>query len=321
MKKESIHNAVLQKSWLVAPLSLFIALCLCLNSNAQLSTLSKEQLRDTLAKDPVLFLKVASKQLKWEVPAEPKKLIGPIYFVGTQGLSSFLITSRQGHILLYTGMPSSGPMIEKSIRKLGFKPEDIKVIITGHAHSDHVGGHAYMKKITGARIALMGAEKELLESGGKTDFHYGPYKEYWFEPVKVDQVLHERDSIQVGNLKMIAIHTGGHTKGGTTWLMDITENGKTYKIVFPDGTSINPGYRLGANPSYPGIADNYRKTLEVLEKLNPDIWFSSHTDFFDFAGKSKLAATKGSAVWIDPAGYKKRIASERANFNKAIKEK
>jgi len=104
------------------------------------------EMRDSLAKNPSMFVRLANKQLKWEVPAEPAHIAGPIYFVGTTGLSSFLITTSKGHILLYTGMPSSGPMIEQSIKKLGFKPDDIKILLTGHAHVDHVGDHAYIKK-------------------------------------------------------------------------------------------------------------------------------------------------------------------------------
>ena len=260
----------------------------------------KKGLADTLAKDPVLFLKLASKQLKWEEPEKPQKLIGPIYFVGTKGLASYLITTPLGHILLYTGMPSSGPMIEKSIQTLGFKPADIKILLTGHAHGDHVGGHDYIKKISGAQVCMMYAEQELIESGGKTDFHYGKYPEYWFDPVKVDRILHNGDSVSLGDVTMIALHTPGHTKGGTTWMMNITLNNKTYKVVFPDGTSINPGYRFTVDPSYPGIFENYQKTLSILEKLKADAWFSSHTDFFNYEGKIERLASKSTNSFIDP---------------------
>src|SRR6185436_4261521 len=99
------------------------------------------------AKDPVLFLNTAEKLLMWNEATEPVKIVGPLYFVGTKGLAAWLITSPQGHILLNTGMPASGPMIADSIRKLGFKPEDIRILLAGHAHVDHVGGHAYLQKI------------------------------------------------------------------------------------------------------------------------------------------------------------------------------
>ncbi|RZJ56046.1 MAG: subclass B3 metallo-beta-lactamase [Flavobacterium sp.] len=277
------------------------------------------QTRDSLAKNPALFLNLASKTLKWTEPAEPIQIAGPIYFVGTKGLGSYLISTNAGLILLYTGMPGSGPMIESSIKKLGFNPSDIKYILSGHAHSDHVGGHAYIKKISGAKIAIMAKEKELLESGGKTDFHYGKVPEFWFDPVKADQILYNGDIIKLGKTNMTAYYTPGHTKGDTTWVTDIIVDGQKYNVVFPDGTSINPGYKLIKNPSYPGIEKNYRNTLNKLETLKPDIWLSCHTDFFDFENKKIRAETEGYKAWIDPEGYKKRIAGEHIKFENEIK--
>jgi metallo-beta-lactamase class B len=131
---------------------------------------------DELAKNTELFLQNARKSMKWDEPAEPARIVGPIYFVGTKGLGAFLLTGSEGHVLMYIGMPGSGPMIEASIRKLGFQPADIKIILTGHAHIDHVGGHAHLKKVSGGKIAMMREEKDLLESGGKLDFHYGTIK-------------------------------------------------------------------------------------------------------------------------------------------------
>ena len=277
------------------------------------------KMRDSLAKNPSMFVQLANKQLKWEVPAEPAHIAGPIYFVGTTGLSSFLITTSKGHILLYTGLSSSGPMIEQSIKKLGFNPADIKILLTGHAHVDHVGGHAYVKKISGAQVAVMEAEKELIESGGKSDFHYGSYPEFMFDPVQVDRILHDGDHVSLGDITMTALHTGGHTRGATTWTMTIVDGGKTYSVVFPDGTSINPGYRLAVNPSYPGIEVSYRNTLAILERLNPDIWLSCHTDFFNYKEKHSAAASKGADAYIDPEGYQQRIANEKAHLEAEIK--
>src|SRR5262245_51853472 len=105
-----------------------------------------------------LFLTTARTALKWDEPADPARVVGPIYFVGTKGLGSFLIKGSEGHVVLYTGMPGSGLMIEKSIARLRFNPKDVKLILTGHAHCDHVGGHAYLKKVTGAKIAMMREE-------------------------------------------------------------------------------------------------------------------------------------------------------------------
>ena len=128
--------------------------------------------------------RVPRKQLKWDEPAEPTKIVGPIYSIGTKGLSVFLIRTNDGLIVINTAMPGSGPMTEAAIRKLGFHPKDIRLLLAGHAHSDHVGAHAYLKRISGARIATIKEEKDLFESGGKLDFHYAKYPEFDYEPAR-----------------------------------------------------------------------------------------------------------------------------------------
>jgi metallo-beta-lactamase class B len=275
--------------------------------------------REALANDPKLFLERASETLGWTQPTDPIHVAGPVYFVGTQGLAAWLIETSQGHILLNTAMPGSGPMIAASIRTLGLRPEDVKILLAGHAHVDHVGGHAYIQKLSGARVAMVAEEVDLIESGGKLDFHYGAVPEFAFDPVRVDQVLRDGDQVRLGDVALTAHLTPGHTKGSTTYSLPIAEKGRPYLVVFPDGTSINPGYRLIGSPSYPGIADNYRRTFAVLEKLKPDIWLSSHTDFFDFEGKRARAAREGVAAWVDPEGYRKAIADARAKFEATIK--
>ncbi|HTK74379.1 MAG TPA: subclass B3 metallo-beta-lactamase [Gemmataceae bacterium] len=270
--------------------------------------------RDEPAPVPGLFLKAVRKAMKWDEPAAPARVVGPIYFVGTKGLGSFLITGSEGHVVLYTGMPGSGPMIERSIARLGFNPQDVRLILTGHAHCDHVGGHAYLKKVTGAKIAMMREEVELFESGGKLDFHYGTSKDFAFEPAKVDTVFRDGDEIKLGDIAIRALLTPGHTKGSTTYVMKVVADGKAYTVVFPDGTGVNPGYRVGRNPSYAGIADDYRRTFRTLERLRPDIWLAPHNDMDDLDAKLARAAKQGTAAWVDPEGYKRFVAGQKAKF-------
>jgi metallo-beta-lactamase class B len=277
------------------------------------------QPRAARADDPVQFIRSLNDRLQWQVTFEPAKLFGPVHFVGTKGLSSFLITGSAGHVLIYTGMPGSGPMIEASIKKLGFKPEDIKIILTGHAHVDHVGGHAYLKNITGAKIAMIREEVTLFESGGTADFHYGDVKEFAFDPAKVDQVFRHDEEIKLGDLSIKALLTAGHTRGSATYVMTIPIDGKNYTLAFPDGTSMNPGYRIGANPSYPGIADDYRRTFALLESLNPDIWLGPHNEAYALDAKLARAKTEGIAAWIDPAGYKRFVSGKKQQFESALR--
>jgi metallo-beta-lactamase class B len=270
------------------------------------------------AANPKLFLQSATKMMKWEEATEPTRIVGPIYFVGTKGLGAWLITTTQGHILLNTAMPGSGPMIEASIRKLGFKPEDIKLLLACHAHIDHVAGHEHIKKLSGAQVAMIDAEVALAASGGGSDFHYAAVPEFRFEPVKTDRVLRDGETLTLGNVAMTARLTPGHTRGATTWIMTVVDDGKLYTVVFPDGSGVNPGFRLVKDPSYRGIADDYRRTLHALEMLKPDIWLAHHTADFNFEAKRARAAQEGVKAWVDPEGYRRFVVDQRAKFETAV---
>ncbi|MGC2778109.1 MAG: subclass B3 metallo-beta-lactamase [Bradyrhizobium sp.] len=274
--------------------------------------------KQQLANDNNLFLAVARKALKWEEPAEPVRIVGPIYFVGTKGLGVFLITTSEGHILMNTGMPSSGPMIVDSVRKLGFKPEDIKLMINGHAHIDHAGAFGFMKKLTGAQLAVMKDDVAAMESGDRDDFKYA--NDFVYEGVKVDRVLRDGDTVKLGDVLLTAYHTPGHTRGATTWIANLVVDGKAYVVSFPDGSGFNPGYRLMKDPSYPGIADDYRNTHHALEMIKPDIWLAQHNEYYDLEGKRKRAETEGVKAWVDPEGYRRFIAEKKRAFEDEVDE-
>jgi metallo-beta-lactamase class B len=305
-------SIVMNKLWIIA---LSLAASLVLPAGAQdlpKSAPTKEQ----LANDNKLFISLATKALKWEEPAEPIKIVGPLYFVGTKGLGVFLFTTSEGHILMNTGMPSSGPMIVESIRKLGFKPEDIKMMINGHAHIDHAGAFAYLKEQFGAQLAIMQGDVAAMESGDRDDFKYA--NDFVYPPVKVDRILRDGDTIKMGDVLLTAYHTPGHTRGATTWIANITADGKSYVVAFPDGAGFNPGYRLAKNPSYPGIADDYRRTHHRLEMLKPDIWLAQHNEYYDLAGKRERAKTEGVNAWIDPDGYRRFVAGKKRAFEDQV---
>ncbi|WP_257170018.1 subclass B3 metallo-beta-lactamase [Bradyrhizobium sp. SRS-191] len=274
--------------------------------------------KEQLANDNKLFVSLATKVMKWEEPTEPVKIAGPIYFVGTKGLGVFLFTTPEGHILMNTGMPSSGPMIVDSIRKLGFKPEDIKIMINAHAHIDHAGALAFMKRLTGAQLAVMKDDVAAMESGDRDDFKYG--NDLAYEGVNVDRVLRDGDTVRLGDVLLSAYHTAGHTRGATTWIANVVVDGKAYVVAFPDGAGFNPGYRLAKNPSYPGITDDYRNTHHALEMIKPDIWLAEHNEYYDFEGKRKRAETEGLSAWIDPQGYRRFISGKKRAFEDAVDE-
>jgi len=282
-------------------------------------TAAAQPTREELAKDPNLFLESARKALKWDEPTPPTKIAGPIHFVGTKGLGSFLIAGSEGHVVIYTGMPGSGESIEKSIVKLGFKPKDVKILLTGHAHIDHVGGHAALKKATGAKIALLREEVELFDSGGKRDFHYGEVRAFAFDSAKVDTSFRDGDTIRLGDIAILVHHTPGHTRGSTTYTTTVKDVARTYSVVFADGTGVNPGYRLAKGPSYPDIADDFRRTFRTLEGLKPEIWLTPHNDVYGLDVKRENAAKAGPAAWVDPDGYRKWVALQKGRFETALK--
>jgi metallo-beta-lactamase class B len=276
--------------------------------------------KDELAKNNKLFITLATEALHWREPQEPFHIAGTLYFVGTRGLSSFLFATSEGLILLNTGDPTSGPMIEKSIKALGFEPKDIKIMINGHGHSDHAGGFAYLKGLSGAELAIMEPDVAMIEDGGKSDFHYGSdWRVMGQDPVKVDRVLSTGDRIALGEVTLTGYNTPGHTRGSTTWVTTITEEDKTYEVVFPDGGGFNPGYKLvGEKESYPGIGDDYRRTHHFHEMLNPDMWFGFHTEYFDMEGKLARLPEEGFSVWIDPEGYRQFVASKKRAFEDEV---
>lgn len=242
--------------------------------------------------------------------------------MGTRWISVYLITTSAGHILLSGAVPGTAPLIEASIRKLGFKPEDIRILLLNHAHFDHAGTLADFKKLTGAQLEVMEEDVELLKSGGKTDYLYAKEPKFHFPPVTTDRVLKDGDTVSLGGVSLTAHRTPGQTRGCTTWVTTVEEGGRPYLVVFADGKSINPGTHLVKNPSYPGIANDYRHTFSVLESLHPDIFLTYHAEAFDPAGKQARAATEGIQAWVDPQGYQNYVAEGKIKFEEEVaKEK
>jgi metallo-beta-lactamase class B len=253
-------------------------------------------------------------------PAEPMHIVGPIHFVGTKGLGVYLLTTPAGHILLGGGMAASSSAIASSIRKLGYKPEDIKILLSNHAHFDHVGTMADLKKLSGAAVETMDGDVALLASGGKIDYLFGKDARFYFPPVRTDRVLKDGDTVELGGVKLTARRTPGHTRGCTTFITTVQEGGRCYQVVFPDGTSVNSGTRLVYQPSYPGILQDYRQTFAVLESLHPDIFLAYHIDDSVWAAKRERAARQGAPGFVDADGYRSFVADRKARFEQLVAE-
>ncbi len=250
----------------------------------------------------------------WTEPFPPHKIADNLYYVGSKGLASYLVTTPQGNILINSSLEASVPLIRASIEKLGFKFGDTKILLISHAHWDHDAGSAALKKLTGAQYAVMDADVPVVESGGKADFHYGKAPENLYPPAKVDRVLHDGDAVTLGGVTLIAHKTPGHTKGCTTWTMKVTDHGKTYDVVIVGSPNVNTGYKLVNNALYPQIAQDFETTFRVLKSLPCDIFLGAHGEYYGMIAKYASLQAGAANPFIDPEGYKKYVAEREQAF-------
>ena len=210
---------------------------------------------------------------------------GNVYYVGSEDLASYLVTTPQGDILINSNLMSSVPLIRKSVESLGFRFSDVKILLISHAHFDHAAGSAEIKRLTGAKYMVMDADVPVVESGGKTDFQYGRSKSSRYPAAKVDRVLHDGDEVRLGGVVLVAHKTPGHTKGCTTWTMKVKDGTKMYDVVIVGSPNVNPGYKLVANAAYPDIARDYEQTFRTLKSLPCDVFSRRARKLFRSCGK------------------------------------
>jgi len=247
-------------------------------------------------------------------PFPAHHVMGNIYFVGSKGLGIYLITTPEGHILVNSGLEESVALIQRSVTKLGFKFSDVKILLISHAHFDHGAGAARIKELTGAKYVVMDADVPVVESGGKEDFFYGKTPDLLYPPAKVDRVMHDGDTVKLGDTLLTAHLTPGHTKGCTTWTFKVQDGGKSYDVVIVGSPNVNEGYRLVDNAAYPQIASDYEKGFRVLRSLRCDVFLGAHGSYYGM--DTKYARIKDGAAnpFIDPVGYKDYVNEREQSF-------
>jgi metallo-beta-lactamase class B len=248
----------------------------------------------------------------------PFRIVGNLYYVGDDDLASFLIVTPKGSILINTGFEFSVPEIRSRIKTLKFRPDDIKILLVTHAHSDHAAGMATMKKLTGAKMLAMERERELLETGGKTDYLFG--SNGWFNPVKVDRTFKDGDKIELGGTELTAHLTPGHTKGATSYTLDIAENGRTYHVLIANMGTVNPGTVLLHNHEYPDIAHDYEETYRILRALPCDIFLTSHASQFGIFAKYHPGMPYNPDRFLDHGIYLRAIDREENAFYEQLEQ-
>ena len=255
---------------------------------------------------------------EWTEPFPPFRIVGNLYYVGSKGLASYLIATPRGHILINSDMEANVPLIEASMKKLGFRFEDVKILLISHAHYDHCAGSAMIKRRTGARYMVMEADVPVVESGGATDFQYGSEKGSLYPSTTVDSVLHDGDTVRLDDAMLVAHHTPGHTKGCTTWTLRAQERGRAYDAVIVGGCGVNPGYNLIDDPQYPAMAADYERTFRLLKQLHCDYFLGAHGVYFGMEAKCRRMKRGGASPFIDSRGYRRFVLAKERDFREEL---
>jgi metallo-beta-lactamase class B len=251
----------------------------------------------------------------WNKPVAPFRIAGNLYYVGATEVTSYLITTPEGHFLLDGGFVQTAPQIEHNIAELGFNVRDVKFLLNSHAHYDHAGGLAELKKLSGARFVASERDAPLLCAGGHCDFRFGDT--LTFPPIAPDQIVHDGEAIQLGKQIVVAHLTPGHTKGCTTWTTKIRDGDKIYDVVFV-GSQSALDYKLVGQESYPGITRDFERSFALLNHLPCDIFLASHGSFFHFVEKHERLLHGDMNAFIDPDGYKMYLRESEQEFRSKL---
>jgi metallo-beta-lactamase class B len=281
-----------------------------MNSTSILSLILTLLLAIVPAKAPV--------QDDYAVPFPAFRIADNLYYVGTKGVASYLITTPQGHILINSNVEAGVPLLRASVESQGFKFSDIKILLISHAHWDHNAASATIKKLTGAKYMVMEGDVPVIESGGKSDFHYGNEPDALYAPASVDRVLHDGDEVKLGGAVLTARLTPGHTKGCTTWTMKVKDGAKTRDVVIIGSPNVNPGYNLVDSKVYPQMAKDFERTFAVLKSLPVDYFLGAHGSYFDLETKYARMKAGSATVFIDPEGYKNYVAEREQAFRSEL---
>jgi metallo-beta-lactamase class B len=257
----------------------------------------------------------------WSLPFEPRRIIGNIYYVGSNLISSFLIVTPMGCILIDTGHVQMLPQVEANIGKLGFRVKDVKILLNSQSHIDHCGGFAEFKRQTGAPVLVSKLAGEQMMQGGKGNYaNTGAFangEDLGYEPIKPDRIIVDGEHVELGGVSLTAILTPGHTKGCTSWSMRANENGKDYDVFFLCGLTVSP-YKLTNNEKYPNIAEDARNSLIRLRGIHADVLLAAHGFWFDLEGKAARQKAGGPNPFIDPDELGRHLTEMEQDLEQAL---
>jgi metallo-beta-lactamase class B len=257
---------------------------------------------------------------EWSQPYKPFRIAGNLYYVGTYDLACYLIITTRGNILINTGLAASAAQIKSNIETLGFKFADTKILLITHAHYDHVGAVADIKKMTRAKLMADEKDSGVLATGGAADYELGHYG-ITFKAITADRLLHDGDTISLGNMQLVMLHHPGHTKGSCSFLFTVKDDQRSYRVLIANMPTIITDRPFAAITAYPGIANDYAYTLKAMKNISFDIWLAAHAGQFNLHEKHKPGDAYNPAAFIDQPGYDAAISDLQKQYDVKIKQK
>ena len=251
----------------------------------------------------------------WTTATRPFRIVGHVWYVGTEGLPAYLIRTPKGAILLDAPMAENAERVEANVRALGLKLSDVKVLLNSHAHFDHAGGLAKLKADTGAKLAAGARDRAALEAGNYPGWE--ERKDLEFPPVKLDRAIRDGDRIELGGTVMTAHAEPGHTPGCTGWSLPVVEAGRRHTVFFDCSTSVALN-RLVDRPQYPGIVADYRSTFARLKAIRADVFLAPHVEIYDLAGKRARIAPGKPNPFVVPGELQAYAAKQAQAFEAAL---
>nr|WP_245156526.1 subclass B3 metallo-beta-lactamase [Lysobacter solisilvae] len=228
-----------------------------------------------LAAEPLPVSPAADTPEHWRQPVTPFRIADHTWYVGTQGLTALLVKTDAGAVLIDGGLPQAAQYVLANLRSLGVEPGQLKFILHSHAHADHSGALAALKRATGATLVSNAESAVLLARGGSDDMHFGD--ELPYPPVHADRLLMDGETVDLGAIHLRAHFTPAHTPGSLSWTWTDTRDGKPLRIAYLDSFSA-PGYRLVDHPRYPRIVEDYRRGFATARALPCDLLITPHPD-------------------------------------------
>jgi metallo-beta-lactamase class B len=221
--------------------------------------------------------------------------------------------------LINTGLGASAAQIKSNIETLGFKFSDIKILLTTQAHYDHMGAMAEIKKSTGAKLMVDEKDADVLATGGSSDYELGIYGTS-FKPVKPDRLLHDNDTIKLGDMQLVMLHHPGHTKGSCSYLFTVKDDQRSWKVLIANMPTIVTDKSFKDISSYPEIGNDYAYTFKAMKNISFDIWLASHASQFKMHNKHKPGDAYNPAAFIDQAGYNASLSDLQKQYDKKLQQ-